>query len=189
MDERKHIIYLAGFMGSGKTTIGPKLAHELDYDFVDIDDLIEKHEGISIGRIFEEYGEQHFRNVENKMLTEVSENKRNIVVGLGGGTLTMEENRNLIHKDGILVYLKADPKKILARVDGKQDRPMLLAGDGTRLSDNELRMRVMSLLKEREKHYLEANIIINTSNIDIEESVEQIVLKLSTGSFGRGKKS
>ncbi|MFZ1081880.1 MAG: shikimate kinase [Candidatus Kryptoniota bacterium] len=187
MDERRHIIYLAGFMGSGKTTIGPKLAHQLECDFVDVDDLIEKEEGISIARIFEKYNEQYFRDIEKKMLAKISESKRNIVVALGGGTMTMEENRNLIHKEGILVYLKTDPEEIFARIDGKQDRPMLLAGDGTRLSDNELRMKVTSLMKEREKHYLEANIIVNTSNINVEESVEQIVSKLSAGFFGRGK--
>ncbi len=168
---------------AARLQIGPKLAHELGYDFVDIDDLIEDHEGVSIARIFEKYGEEYFRNIETKMLADVSESKRNIVVALGGGSLTVEENRILIRKDGILVYLKADPAEILARVDGKQDRPMLLTGDGTNLSGSELHMRIMSLLKEREKHYLEANIIINTSNMNIEESVEQIVSRLTAGFF------
>lgn len=177
-NEQRHIIYLAGFMGSGKTTIGPKLAFELNYDFLDVDALIEKLEGISIAKIFEKYGEQYFRNVEKKTLTDISESKRNIVVALGGGTLTVEENRNLVKKDGVLIYLKADLAEILSRVDGKDDRPMLLATDGARLSGEALAAKVSSLLKEREKHYLEANIIVDTSNVDIEESVAEVISKL-----------
>jgi shikimate kinase len=178
MGDRPHIIYLAGFMGSGKTTIGPKLARELNYEFIDIDALIEKHEGISIPHIFEKYGEKYFREIEKKKLAEISEGMNNMVVALGGGTLTSEENRELVRKAGILVYLKADLADILTRVEGKEDRPMLWARDGRKLSGTELEMRVESLLKEREKHYLEASIIVDTSNMNIEESVEAVISKL-----------
>ena len=183
---QKHIIYLAGFMGSGKTTIGPKLASRLDYDFVDIDNLIEESEGVSIRKIFEKFGEQYFRNIEKNMLAKISERERSMVVALGGGTLTTKVNRNLIRKGGILVYLKAEPSEILSRVAREKNRPMLLAENGARLSRDELTKRVFLLLKEREKHYLEANIIVNTSNVKIEKSVEEIISKLSAESFRRG---
>ena len=178
MNEGRHIIYLAGFMASGKSTIGPQLARELAYDFVDIDDQIEAREGLSIAGIFQKFGEQYFRTLENQILNDVSKSRRNIVVALGGGTLTQEENRRLIHSEGVLIYLNTEPGKILERVGEKQDRPMLLDQDGGPLSGERLSARIESLLREREKHYLEANIIVNTSEMSVDESVEEIRSKL-----------
>lgn len=178
MIEPKRIVFLAGFMGSGKSTIGPELARSLNFDFVDIDDLIEENEGISIPEIFEKFGEQYFREIEKRVLNEISRSDKNIVVALGGGTLTHEENRLLVRNGGILVYLKADPEKIFERVRSKQDRPMLLAADGSFLNDKELFAKVQSLLREREKYYLEANIIVSTSEQDVARSVEEIASKL-----------
>jgi shikimate kinase len=178
MTEPKHIIYLAGFMGSGKSTIGPELARRLGYEFVDIDDLIEEAEGISIRDIFERHGELHFRGTEKRVLNELSRSDRKIVVGLGGGTLTHEESRKVVRKEGVLVYLKASPKKIFERVRKKRNRPMLLSPEGTPLSDAELSARVESLLREREADYIEASIIVSTSELTVSKSVEEIASKL-----------
>lgn len=178
MSELRHIVYLAGFMGSGKSTIGPQLARELDYDFIDIDGQIEEREGISIANIFEKYGELYFRGLEKRILSDISASKKNIIVALGGGTLTQEENRRIVRSGGILIYLHTEHERILERVGEKQDRPMLLADDGRPLSGKELSLRVKSLLREREKHYLEANIVVNTSNMSVAESVEEIRLRL-----------
>ncbi len=178
MIERKHRVFLAGFMGSGKSTIGPELARKLGYDFVDIDDLIEKSEGVTIPEIFRNHGEEYFRRIEKRVLDDLSGNDRHIVVALGGGTLTNEESRGLLREEGILVYLRSDPKEILERVKKKRDRPMLLAPDGSPLNDAELSSRVESLLREREVHYLEANIIVSTSGRTVSKSVEEIASKL-----------
>lgn len=166
-------------MGSGKSTIGPRLAKKLGYHFVDIDNIIEENEGIPIPEIFAKHGEKHFRNLEKGMLVEIYKEKKNIVVALGGGTLTRMENRELVRNGGVLVYLKADPKVIIERVkDGKINRPMLLAPDGSKLSKRELSHRIASLLKEREEHYLEASIVIDTSGKSINGAVEEITSKL-----------
>ena len=176
--EKKHIVFLAGFMGSGKSTLGPQLAERLDYDFADIDSIVEKAEGISIAEIFEEHGEGYFRKVESRALKEIAAAGRNFVVALGGGSLTSEQNRAMIRESGVLVYLKAGPEEIMERVRAKRDRPMLLSPDGKTLSENELSIRVKSLLNEREKHYLEALITIDTSNSSIAKSVDIIESKL-----------
>ncbi len=178
MNERRHIIYLAGFMGSGKSTIGPQLARELTYDFVDIDDQIEAREGASIADIFQKFGEPYFRTLEEQILSDISGSEKNIVVALGGGTLTQEENRKIVRSKGVLIYLNTEPEKILERVGEKQDRPMLLDQEGRPLSGEQLSARIESLLREREKHYLEANIIVNTSEMSVGESVEEIRLRL-----------
>ncbi len=179
MNSAKRIIFLAGFMGSGKSTVGPRLARKLGYDFVDVDGVIEENEGISISEIFSRHGEKHFRNLEREMLNEISREKKKIVVALGGGTLTRRENRELIKNGGVLIYLKTDPKVILKRVEiEKLNRPMLLAPDGSKLSGRELSLRIQSLLKEREEHYLEAVVTIDTSGKSVNGTVEEITSKL-----------
>jgi len=177
MDKKK--IFLSGFMGSGKSTIGPRLAKQLGFQFIDIDDYIEQSEGISISEIFSKRGEKHFRILEKEKLNEISQDDKKIVVALGGGTLTHKENRSLIKNGGVLVYLKADTRTILERVEsGKINRPMLLAPDGSKLSGEELSERIESLLKEREEHYLEATIIVDTSGKSVSGALEEITSKL-----------
>lgn len=178
MDEQKHIVFLAGFMGSGKSTIGPELARKLHYEFMDIDDMIEESEKTSIFEIFERRGESYFRSLERETLDRISRTDRKIVVALGGGTLGNAGNRTLVKRDGILVYLMADHSQIIERVQRKKDRPMLLGPAGEVLDAKELSERVETLLKEREKHYLEASIIVNTTNLEVRETVDEIVSKL-----------
>ena len=177
MNKKK--IFLSGFMGSGKSTIGPRLAKQLGFDFIDIDNVIEECEGISISEIFARDGEKHFRNLEREKLSEISSGKRSVVVALGGGTLTRKENRELVKSGGVLVYLKTNPEAILDRVEsGKINRPMLLASDGSKLSRRELSQRIELLLKEREEHYLEAAIIVDTSGKSVSGAIEEITSKL-----------
>jgi shikimate kinase len=178
MNDPKRIVYLTGFMGSGKSTIGPELARRLDYDFVDIDDVVEEEQGLSIAEIFRRDGEEFFRSLERKVLNELSGNDRKMVVALGGGTLTSETCRSLVKRAGVLVYLKADPKEIFRRVRRKRNRPMLLSTDGNPLTDAQLVARLEKLLKERETHYMEADIIVSTSELTMARSVDEIILKL-----------
>ena len=179
MNKIKNLVFLSGFMGSGKSTIGPRLAKKLGYGFIDIDNLIEENEGISISEIFGKHGEKHFRNLEKRILEKIYKNKENVVVALGGGTLTRKENRDLVKSGGILVYLKTDPRDILERVEkGKIERPMLLAADRSRLSGRKLLSRIEALLKEREEHYLEAAVVVETSGKSVSEALEEITSKL-----------
>ncbi len=178
MNESQQLVFLAGFMGSGKSTIGPLLAREIHFGFIDADSFIEEKENISIRDIFKTRGEKYFRSLEENVLKEIVLEKGNNVVALGGGALASELNRILVKKSGILVYLKSDAANILERVRARSNRPMLLSTDGQPLTEDELSVRVASLLREREKYYLEASIVVDTSKLSISESVKEIVLKL-----------
>lgn len=166
-------------MASGKSSVGPRLAKRLGYDFVNVDDVIEELEGASVSRIFAEHGERYFRELERKALSELSDSGKNLVVSLGGGTLTLKESRELVREGGVLIYLKTDPKIIAERAGkGKMDRPMLLSPDGRNMTGKELTSKVKSLLRERERHYLEAAIVVDTSGKTISEAANEIATKL-----------
>ncbi len=165
-------------MGSGKSTIGPLLAQRIRYGFTDIDEVIEEKERLPIREIFKKQGEQYFRDVEIRTLRETVVRDEYMVFALGGGALSSKDNRDLVRENGILVYLKSDADEIVKRVRTRNTRPMLLSEDGHMLTDDELSVRVRSLLRERERDYLEAGIVVNTSNMSVSETVEEIVAKL-----------
>jgi shikimate kinase len=109
-------IVLIGYRGSGKTTIGKKLASRLWQTFIDIDDLIVKRAGQTIMEIFEQQGEPYFRELEAQVVREVAQ-LQDHVIGLGGGTLMREENRKILKEKGHkLIYLKCEPEELLRRV-------------------------------------------------------------------------
>jgi len=106
--QKKSLIYLAGFMGSGKSTIGPILANTLGFDFVDLDRFVEQKAAKRIKEIFTTDGEQAFRALEQASLVEVS-GRTQCVVSLGGGIIANEENFRLIRDSGVIVYLQLAP--------------------------------------------------------------------------------
>jgi shikimate kinase len=109
-------IVLIGYRGSGKTTIGKRLADRLWQPFVDVDDVIVKKAGKSIKRIFDEEGEPAFRELEAQAVQEVCKLPEH-VIGLGGGTLGREENRNALRDAGHkVIYLKCEPAELLRRI-------------------------------------------------------------------------
>lgn len=175
---KKSLVFLTGFMASGKSTIGPLLAEKIGYDFLDIDELIENIEGKSIVDIFQEKGEIYFRNIERKILIETVLRLSKFVVALGGGTITFADNLYLVKESGILIYLKARPEVLLQRVKYKTDRPLLLDPDGDVLPENKLFERILSLLRIREPFYLQADFIISTDDKDVDRTVEEILKKI-----------
>ena len=122
---RRGRIFLTGFMGSGKSTVGPILANSIGYSFVDLDRLIEQRNDKSVKRIFQEDGEQFFRGEELAVLEELA-TKDKMVVALGGGTLAEPEAFQSVNRSGILVYLKVPPEELLKRLQHKTDRPLLM---------------------------------------------------------------
>lgn len=118
-------IFLTGFMGSGKTTVGELLAARLDVPFVDLDHEIERASGCSITEIFHRGGEPLFRRLEHEALAAVAGGPA-AVVATGGGTLTIEQNLGLLHESGITVWLNPPFSVIAGRIGslGKADRPM-----------------------------------------------------------------
>ena len=174
-DQKKNLIYLTGFMGSGKSTLAPILANTLGYSYRDIDAEIERITGKQIAAIFTEHGEEFFRDVERKLLLEVSSTEKGCVISLGGGTIANDANLRIVKSSGVLVYLKADTEQIVRRMKFKADRPLLKTKDGTRLSEEELRARIKQLLSQRQPYYVQADVTIMTDEQNIGFTIDEIV--------------
>lgn len=171
---RRERVYLTGFMGSGKSTIGPILANTIGFDFVDLDRAIEESEGKSVTRVFQEDGEQYFRGVERSMLERLS-TRPNLVVSLGGGTLSDRASLATVTSSGILVYIKISTELLFKRLQNRSDRPLLMGSDGNRLSGPELRERIESLAREREPLYAHADVTIEADERRVGITVDRVV--------------
>ncbi len=165
-------------MGSGKSTIGPILANVLGYDFVDIDRAIEKAVGKTIGDIFLESGEDHFRTIERHLIAGL-QGRDHCVISLGGGTMIDEQNLGVITSSGIVVYLKSSPENIFKRIYHREDRPVLKDLTGERLTDDLLRERIQRLYFHREPIYATADFTIVTDDKRVGITVDEIVRTLS----------
>lgn len=162
--------YLTGFMASGKSTVGPKVAARLGCTFLDLDRLIAVHEGRSIPRVFAEDGEERFRELETAALHETAD-RENLVVALGGGALVDDDNRAFAKEHGRVVYLEVDPDTVLDRVGTEADqRPLLQDEDGTPLPRQQMRERIERMLGERESAYTDAH-----ASVDATASVSTVV--------------
>ncbi|MBI5207500.1 MAG: shikimate kinase, partial [Candidatus Firestonebacteria bacterium] len=105
-------IILIGFMGTGKSSIGKLLAKKKNKQFVDIDEEIEKSENLSITEIFNNYGEDYFRDLESKYLQRIIEQKKDCVIACGGGVVLKEKNINLLKKNSVVILLSAETEVI-----------------------------------------------------------------------------
>jgi len=163
-------ICLTGFMGSGKSTVGKKLAHRLNYHFVDLDDAITDFTAQSITDLFNVKGEEVFRRIESQILEEVLNDSKNSVISLGGGTVCFGTNLSLIKSKAILVYLELPPKALFNRlVNAKSSRPLL-----ANLSDNELELYIQTKLSERESFYKQAHFTINGLSLNVDDILRTI---------------
>lgn len=158
-------VVLIGFMGTGKTAVGRRLARLLGWDFVDTDTEIESLTGKSVARIFQEYGEVRFRSEEN-LLCRRLEHSTKTVIATGGGMVLNPENVALLKKNGVLVRLYADPEVIVQRVKAKKKGRPLLRGD--------LHARVKQLLAERNGAYDIAEFAVDTGKQDPDASARII---------------
>lgn len=157
-------IFLIGFMGSGKSTFGRKLAKRLGYDFVDTDKRITEQYGMSINEIFERLGEKAFREGETRLLKELAL-KRNLVVSTGGGLPCHGDNMATINRHGLSVYLKCEPEDLYRRLlTRKEKRPLIRD-----LSDAELRSYIVKKLAERESFYMQARHVVRGPDVDLEK--------------------
>ncbi len=175
---RRDRIYITGFMGSGKSTVGPRLASALGYDYIDIDEAIERAEGRSVREIFEEKGERYFRALERDLVQKIAHAPR-LVVSLGGGTLMDPDNYLDVSGSGIIVYLKAAPEQLFRRLQTKADRPMLMDISGRGLSEEELRIRIQQLYHAREQVYTRADITVESGEHDVGATVDLIVKQIA----------
>jgi shikimate kinase len=159
-------IYLVGFMGTGKTCTGKEVARIKKWQFADIDELIEFKEKRPISDIFAKEGEGYFRCLEKCVLKEVSV-QEHFVVACGGGIVTNEENIRLMKQTGVLVCLQASPAVIIKRTAGTAHRPLLAVPDP--------KQRIEELLKSRAPLYAQADHVIDTSALSIEEAAQKII--------------
>jgi len=159
-------IVLIGFRGTGKTEIGQELSKKLSLDFVDIDSEIEKETNKTIKSIFEEEGEEKFRNYEKELTKKIS-CRDNQIIATGGGIILNKENIENLKKYGRVILLTAHPKTIYERIKNTE-RP--------KLTDKEEFEEIVFLLKKRKKQYKEvADFIINTDNLDVNNVVFKII--------------
>jgi len=171
------LIFLTGFSGSGKSTIGPLLANSLGFEFIDLDREIELAAGKSINRIFAEDGEEAFRSLELRTLEKIGKQKE-LVVSLGGGVLENDRCFEQIRTHGTLIYLKSSPEILTLRLQHKTDRPLLKGPDGRKLSKEAVHQRVTELLEKREPRYLKADLVVFTDSKKIGTSVEELTRKI-----------
>lgn len=123
-------IFLVGFMGSGKTVVGELLAEKLKFRFIDLDREMEKRENLSIPEIFAKFGEEYFRDRESSLLSEVAGMPDSIVVATGGGIVERKENRDILKRSGINVWLDVSFGEIVKRgIVGDSSRPLSKEGE------------------------------------------------------------
>jgi shikimate kinase len=172
------LIFLTGFSGSGKSTIGPLLANCLGYEFLDLDQAIERSARKSITRIFAEEGEAAFRMMELQTLQQLAV-KEEMVVSLGGGVLENDDCFDFVRRHGTLVYLKSTPRSLSKRLCFKTDRPLLRGENGRRLSREEIEMKISAILEKREPRYLAADFTVQTDTRRIGSTVEELTRKIN----------
>ncbi len=167
MERKKDLIFLIGYMGAGKSTIGKKLAFVLGYKFVDTDRYLEKFFKKTMTEIFKDPGEAAFREEEEKLIERMSRRTKQ-VVSAGGGTLTRTETFYTAQRTGVLIYLKAPLDVLYERaVFSQKDRPLI------NVPDSEARFR--QRFKAREPYYVRADYTIETDGRQSDEVVQELV--------------
>lgn len=159
-------LVITGFMGTGKTVVGREVARRLGWEFVDMDELIEKRLGMSIPEIFARYGEGFFRERERELCGELA-TKKGLVIATGGGALIPEENRRIMGANGLLICLTCEVDELLRRLRKVKDRPLLEVRDR--------RKRIEDLLAKRREAYSRIPYRIDTTGLTVEEVAERVI--------------
>lgn len=162
----KSNIVLIGFMGTGKTAVGKRLATLLNKDFYDTDMEIEAVTGMSITQLFNKYGEVRFRSEENLAVSRLAKIE-NSVIATGGGVVLDQGNMELLAENGIIICLSAKPEIIYERVKRRNNRPLLKKGD--------MYQTILDLMKQREELYRCADFYIDTSELVFQDIINRIM--------------
>ena len=164
----KDKIYLVGFMGAGKSTLAEALGLRLGWRVEDIDALVERRERLTVAEIFARRGEPHFRTVERAVLTDLLP-ARYVVIATGGGTYADGNNRSLINRDGISIWLDVSWKQVIERLPTDGRRP--LAAD---------RLGMERLFDARQPAYRHAHVRLDAERASIDELVERVLDRLES---------
>ena len=169
------IVFLVGYAGSGKSSLGKRLARRLGVRFVDTDKLVEQSEGASIADIFHYEGEEYFRIAERRAVESLANECMDLVVATGGGLPTWRDNMEWLVRSGVTVYLRRTPEQILSRLSdyGREKRPMFRGK-----SDEELLQFMHEQMELREPYYAKAQIAVDCSVMSDDDVVEHLVTKL-----------
>ncbi|MBT6882569.1 MAG: shikimate kinase [Rhodospirillaceae bacterium] len=167
----EQFVVLVGLMGAGKTSIGRRLADTLGIPFIDADEEIVNAAGCSIADIFEIYGEQAFREVEERVMARILSETPS-VVATGGGAFINDQTRDLIARHSISVWLKADLKILLERTKRRDSRPILKAGDPQKI--------LRELMETRYPIYAEADLTVETGEESVSDTLQGIMAALET---------
>jgi shikimate kinase len=163
-------IYLVGYMGSGKTTLGKKLAKQMKYAFIDLDHVIEKQQDRKINQIFESDGEIVFRDIEK---TELQKTVllENTIISCGGGTPCFFDNMDWMNQHGVTLYLQMTVEGLCSRLcNGREERPLL-----KNLNPQEVKNFIALNLAKREPFYLQAQHCVNGEGVDV-RAIASLVL-------------
>lgn len=162
-------IYLTGFMGAGKTTIGRALGKVMELDVIDTDQFIEEKVGKTIQQIFDEDGEAVFREYENTYLKKLP--LENVIITTGGGIILQKDNQTWMKDHGTIVYLHCDMGEIFKRLKDDTSRP-LLTGDK--------QAKIQEIFSQRQPLYHEADVRIDTTNKQIDDIINEIVNRVDS---------
>lgn len=169
-------IFIIGFMGSGKSTLGRPVARAMGYDFVDLDHYIEQQEGATISQIFESGGEANFRALEHRYLRELV-GRDNVVISTGGGAPCFNDNMTLMKASGTTIYLKQEPELLASRLENAKVRRPLLEGK----NHDELLHYIRQTLAQREEYYEQASIVVANPSRDAQRIIN--ILKVGTEKY------
>ena len=162
-------IFLIGFMGSGKSTLGSKLARQIGYDYVDMDDLVEETAGMTVPGIFNEHGEAVFRKWEHDILQELCLREK-VIVSTGGGAPCHSNMIQIMNDHGASIYIKLSPEALKNRLlNSKTERPLIKGK-----SEPELLDFITTLLSTREHYYNQARLSVDGFNLQIGELVQKL---------------
>lgn len=162
-------IFLIGFSGSGKSSVGKKLAKQLNYNFLDTDRIIEKTTSLSIDETINTKGEKEFRNIETQVLSKIDFSQNN-VISTGGGLPTEKDNIRIMKNNGSIIWLKASIDSIYDRLkNSKEIRPLI----GNHIEKE----NIESLYNSRQSVYNIADVSIDTDNKNLDEITKELINK------------
>ena len=165
-------LFLVGYMGCGKSSLGRKIAKRANVKFADMDSMIEEREGASVSDIFYYQGEEYFRSKEREIIEEFASLQEDVVISTGGGVPTWKDNMSRMNEVGECVYLRRTAEQIASRLSphGRQKRPKLRG-----LNDEELVAFMTANMAEREPYYSQAKYSVDCTSMNDEELIEHVL--------------